>query len=555
MMHERNAETAFLVQALYSHAIQGRRAFLRVRPEWCGVFTSFSKALSYLEIVRQYEMERYGWEPFREYEIYEILIDPGKGVYETILGEESEPRLLLKYWRYGPEGDPLFIRGDPQLDREGFDRFDFEGRYDVGDIVYVLPQAQARESELHEGAFGVVTTVPGATREWVRGAENADDLDDLYIVFIINECGYLGHVHVPEHCLLPLTGQLAQELLILDIWSRALKSKEGADRLGELENTFFLNVETFDFSQFAPEAAPDTQPVALMRDQFGEGGVSCGTHPDRETCEVRWSSAVPREGTRTDGTSGQTVFLAYNMTIRVERKRRFAETRQEWAAAFSTWDQAVSFLETVQRYDREQFGSLPTFRFQVQELRLDSASEPGSDVAPPGESKELAGPCWCFNIDGKLLWTLPDPEKDRTEFERFEFEGKFQVGDLVHVIPQAQDPESESIPGDFGVIGGTPKDKQEWLRCSKDPAQWDGFYSVEYVDDYGYLDHYHVPERCLGRSTTNLPKELRFLSIWGKALRGTVQLPDDLKQRIVDRKVFLLDVARYDFCKRKVVGG
>jgi len=552
-MSEMEQRTVFLLHGLCFHATEARRGFLRLRPEWRAVFTSWDASQEYLKTVCRLDMERYGNELHRQYRIVETVLNPERTDYKAILHHE---RRKAKYWDYSAEGKLVYTRGDPELQRSEFERFDYEGKYKIGDIVCVPPTAQEPYSASLEGGIGVVIKVPSGKQEWIRSARNPSEwrgrYDVLYVPPHTSATASVLWDALPERYLMPLRSGLPEQLLILDIWSHMLKRSADADSL-DTGDVFWLNVEVFDFSEFESHSeAPNTKNDMAARQP------SCG-HEDPTQAMSRGGErqghaerSLERADFVINNTNREGVFLVQCIvSFDDTRSRGFCHTEGEWEAVFSSWDDARSFLDMARRDYGERIIGASTFFYQIEEVFLDPRAR--GNAAAQDAPARFMGRCWCFNVEGDLLWTWPDPEQDRSEFDRFEFEGRYHVGDLVYLVPQAQDPESESIEGDFGVVVGVPEDKQEWLRRSKDPAEWDGCYVVHYVDDYGYLARYHAPERCLTPPMTDLPKELKFLGIWSRALKGTVQLASDLEQRILDRKIFLRNVPRYDFSKGKVV--
>ena len=168
--------------------------------------------------------------------------------------------------------------------------------------------------------------------------------------------------------------------------------------------------------------------------------------------------------------------------------------------------------------------------------------------------EELVQHTWCYNVDGKLLWESPSPSVEESGFDRYSFEGRFKVGDLVYVVPQGIEPESESIEGDLAAVSEVPVAKVAWLGAGNARADWNPYYTVNFVDQEYYLGHYHVPESSLMPVSLEIPKRLEFLGIWSRFLRGEIEFPDGLAERICARRVQLLRRPRFDFELGTIIG-
>jgi hypothetical protein len=159
--------------------------------------------------------------------------------------------------------------------------------------------------------------------------------------------------------------------------------------------------------------------------------------------------------------------------------------------------------------------------------------------------EELVKHTWCYNVDEALMWESPAP--DVPNFERYAFESRYSVGDLVYVVQQAIDPESESIMGEVAVVSEVPVSKEAWLASGQEPAAWNPFYTVDFADGRYYLQHFHVPESSLLLVDFAVREDQAFLPFWSKHLRGDLAFPDGLADRIRARMVLLRKCPRYDF--------
>ena len=254
----------------------------------------------------------------------------------------------------------------------------------------------------------------------------------------------------------------------------------------------------------------------------------------------------------------QTKYLVQNFGIRQRPiPQDLLKLDVEYSALFSKFEDVRDCLRTFQKYTivqycDEKFFDKPLadenttrWRFLIREIACDT--DDSSAEIDLSNSIKNAHRAWCYNIENTLLWTLPDPEADRTDFERFDFEGKFSVGDIVFILPQCIEPNSASFEGDFGVVIEIPVNKDAWLGSSKPPDEWDANYHIQYIDRFGFLDDCRLSECCLTPVPEELPKEQAFLPIWSKFLIGKAKFPEGLADRIRARKVHLLNVPRYDF--------
>jgi len=243
-------------------------------------------------------------------------------------------------------------------------------------------------------------------------------------------------------------------------------------------------------------------------------------------------------------------------------------------AAFSSLEKAKKFVETLcsmlredfsgewvleqkQRFDKLPLDVIPgfnsswLFRVQISETLMPSQTITDEDLIQSMAFEELTSHTWCYNVDGDLLWESPHLADEASELEYHLFEERYKVGDRVYVIPQALEPESESIEGELAVVSKAPVSMGVWLDTGHERESWNPFYTVDFIDDEGYLGQYHVPESSLLLATFSLPehyaRKRSFLPLWSKFLREELAFPDGLADRIRARKVHLYRRPRYDF--------
>lgn len=233
------------------------------------------------------------------------------------------------------------------------------------------------------------------------------------------------------------------------------------------------------------------------------------------------------------------------------------EADAEWSVLFSQFEDARGCMHTLQQDAVAQYcdehlmdtpmadESMLIWRFLIREVLFDDDKDSLEIDLEAYRAHEHKRRAWCYNVEDTLLWTLPDPAADQSDYDRFMFSGKFYRGDIVRILPQALEPNSPSRKGDFGVVAEVPIDKETWLRSNQAPEQWNGRYRVQYVDAFGFLNAYQLPECCLESLSGALPRTVSFIPIWALFLQGKARFPEGLADRIRARKVHLLDIPRY----------
>jgi hypothetical protein len=437
-------------------------------------------------------------------------------------------------------------------------------KYRAGDLARVELGRNGRPSRSCPAVIRLINT---ETRGMVPEFRENDVFEGSYPIVYFDD-----YTAVPtwsfECDLYPPESPLPVEAAILGLLSRHFKGEIAlpADELERFlyEIPFASGVEVFDFEQYGPIASV-FEPVSF--DDHVAVKYGAVSHGDNRL------SGDSDSGDSTEGIV-YLVLSAHVDTVDLESNAIPMWPDTDATAAFSTKSAARRFLDvalTRARLDLEppsdeDCARTPCLeasrgaqgdqmreetrnqqRFHICELMLDSELllESVSSAFDPGRGPLRRS--WCYNGDGTLLWSMPSPQDCQPDNELFDFEGKYTVGALVWVIPQARNPESESILGDYGVIASVPLWKDAWLKAGKNPADWKGCYLVHYVHPSGYLCHYEVPESCLAQVTTTLPERFAFLPIWSKVLRGEILLPGNQMQRILERKTYLFDEKPFQF--------
>ena len=115
--------------------------------------------------------------------------------------DDDEPEERTHEWVFDISGN-LLEELLPDYVWPGSDGSDYSGKYAVGDIVWVRPNIDCRESRTIDGYFGVVVEAPKKKDDWLAEHRPADDWEGLYVVYYINETGDCWcHSHETEKAL------------------------------------------------------------------------------------------------------------------------------------------------------------------------------------------------------------------------------------------------------------------------------------------------------------------------------------------------------------------
>ncbi len=572
----------YLVTGCYFHPLEHEFGMRRVIPSPLALFSTMESAQAYMRRASARDSVRHRYRVGPWYRISIVPFDLPESIYRTMLDEFDwsqsafvgpvysdceRPWIPDNAWQAQCERDMDFDLNGETFELANIDDANSPGgnvhigipKYRAGDLVRVELGRNGRPSRSCPAVIRLINT---QTRGMVQEFRENDVFEGSYPIVYFDD-----YTAVPtwslECDLYPLESPLPVEAAILGLLSRHFKGEITllADELERFlyEIPFASGVEVFDFEQYSPITYL-SEPVSFDEHVAVEYG------------------AVSHGNSRLSGVSTEgivyVVLSAHVDTVDLESNAIPMWSDTDATAAFSTNSAALRFLDVAlirARLDleppsdedlergpcleshrggqeeqlRERFKNQK--RFHIYEIMLDSEMLPESVSSAFDSDSGPLRRCWCYNGEGTLLWYMPSPQDRLLEFELLEFEGRYTVGALVWVIPQARNPESESVFGDYGVIASVPLLKDAWLKAGKDPADWKGRYLVHYVHPSGYLCHYEVPESCLAQVTTTLPERFPFLPIWSKVLRGEIILPGNQMQRILDRKIYLFEEKPFQF--------
>ena len=160
-----------------------REYFLSDEAHWINiseesVFSSLKEAKEYLKTLIDLSSSDYYLESLRI------------GITEYAIGVADS---CLREWTYS-------IKGELVNDYQESDRFDIncieiddyepKGKYEVGDIVFIVPRIKNKLSPSVRGTYGVVVEVPLTGREWIEAIKGEGDLIKGYTIYYINKNGF-----------------------------------------------------------------------------------------------------------------------------------------------------------------------------------------------------------------------------------------------------------------------------------------------------------------------------------------------------------------------------
>jgi len=551
-----------------------RRGYQQVHLPRIAVLPTYDEARLYMKIVAMMDRHIYGKGKNGTYCVRALPFDLPPDQFEPILDDycagwkrDLVPHYALfaypfRFDGFGQEkflGYPLVFEGfETRVENAYSDKIcaELTPAFMCGDLVLL------RGWDYRPDTYAVVTTL-GTHGQFVQNLEPADVWNGLYGFVFMYESGILGsdYAHVAfDFEMLPVGDDLPHKYRILKLLSRHYKGEAPIPhdlyvRLTE-ELVLSEDVEAFPFGLFGgceiTFAPPYRSTVAEEMKALFEASRG----------EVHIEKGPPEL---------QTVFVVIAMELDYSLGEASVEAFRlcESPVMFSSFQQAKEFLsflcarsrheddnpawETLQQrfLDKLPLNGQPSlpytcnFRGQIVELLMPSETTTDEEFVQSLAFEELVKHTWCYNVKEALLWESPAPE--RTNFERYAFEGRYKLGDLVYVVQQAIDPESESIMGEVAVVSDVPVSKEAWLASGEVPAAWNPFYTVDFTDGNYYLQHFHVPESSLLRADFPVQENQAFLPLWSKHLRGELAFPDGLADRIRARTVLLRKCPRYDF--------
>ncbi len=553
---------AFLVFADYYHAPDGPRAFQQVRPQRLAVFSTLEEAEGFVRAAASLDAPKHRGDKRRGYTIRWIPSDPPPHLYEQMLlrQEDATPweALPRKDWYYDSHGVLTDSTDQVEATCDAHNALDaarssttpppnpfrdLPPAFACGDLVRLedwgLPDTYAVVTGVStkQGFVRALSESPEWLGRYQVVAAIDNELMDEYVYNLDIEPYWGG-----ERAKITRVSAVPEEDKILQFLSDYFYGKLTIpdEVVEDLVNGDIVtkNVAYFPFENFSTTAS--TTVVQAIQNPI------CRKEPTH----------VGLVASELEETERPYVVLVLRANS-PDFESRITAIDLDWdaSAVFSSEKSARAFLQVVLNNTEADYGQddeiAQLFRIQLLELAL--------SVAPGTHSQTLASTdlvtrCWCYDIAGRLLWQAPDSWKGQPDFERHAYERRYQEGDLVYVIPQGLDPDSESIAGDVAVVSAVPTPKETWVTAGKKPGDWNAFYTVDFVGD-DYLQYYHVPESSLRPLTAPLPDTPMFLPIWSKYLRGELAFPEDLADQVRAGNVFLSKQPHFDFHAESVAAG
>lgn len=167
-------------------------------------------------------------------------------------------------------------------------------------------------------------------------------------------------------------------------------------------------------------------------------------------------------------------------------------------ACFSDWNSAREWLRNWEEPDPTDEIS-PHFRNTITKVPMDQLNYM---CDAPVET-------WTFLLNGELHGPPFDANNQIRDFERWNFTGRFTVGDIVRVLSNLQEPRSSFTDARIAVVQAVSVEEQE---------DWVPDYIVWYVNECAA--HAHLPEVCLEPVESFDATRERFVVLLSKVLRG-----------------------------------
>jgi hypothetical protein len=204
---------------------------------------------------------------------------------------------------------------------------------------------------------------------------------------------------------------------------------------------------------------------------------------------------------------------------------------------FSSFSDAKNYLTTLEDINAEGNDYL-LFRTEILEFVI-------------GKTKSCIRK-WTFKLNGDLIDVKP-PMDSNFEKALSVFTWKYNVGDIVFVMPRIENKFSPSIRGTYGVIVETPAANLNHDAALNDEGAWNNKYVVYYISENGLLSHLHVIESAMVLSKTGVPTDLKFLELYSNYLKNRTGLSDELVSQLLNEKVFVKNIKVFDFKRIGVI--
>lgn len=202
---------------------------------------------------------------------------------------------------------------------------------------------------------------------------------------------------------------------------------------------------------------------------------------------------------------------------------------------FSSFKEAQDFLEHLRvdgEYESEPDPDDEIYRHEIIKYPLNNYENYNTKVR------------WVYKLNGDLISKEDPRETIPSPFDSVSFHSLFTVGDIVRVKSNYEEPSSNLIEENYGVISKVPVTKEIWQSSNMNLDEWDGAYIVLLIsENTNLLYHQHVNEICLEKLKGELPDDLVFLNLLSDYSRNDGNVPNSeiikkaLHERIVVRKM------------------
>lgn len=176
-------------------------------------------------------------------------------------------------------------------------------------------------------------------------------------------------------------------------------------------------------------------------------------------------------------------------------------TTEELESVFDTFEKAERWIkrESNKNCTEKEYRS---YRSQIVSLEM--------GLNESWESQLI----WDYDNKGELIRHF-NPSEDFESGDSFgenkPFEKKYKVGDLVLIQAAPWNKYSRFDVDVIGLIAYSPMKLEEWEKGGYDKDRWINFYTVDFLNKFGYMDHHHLPEIALLKFKGKLPKRISFL--------------------------------------------
>ena len=202
---------------------------------------------------------------------------------------------------------------------------------------------------------------------------------------------------------------------------------------------------------------------------------------------------------------------------------------------FSSFAEARMFLKHIRKeseYEKDAPSEHSNFRHEIIRFKVDNYEN--------CESQKV----WTYKLNGELISEVSATDQIFHDFEHVTYQELFDVGDIVRIKSNFEEPSSYQINETLGVIEQKPLRISDWESGGKPLEEWDGSYLIWLIsDDTNLLYHEHLHEKCLDKVVGEIPEELSFLKLLSDYFKNNGNVPnaDKIKEtfseNIVVRKI------------------